>query len=182
MLKYLVVAVSLLGLVSCATANEALVPQPGHDTISITAGPCNGPCPIYELMISSDGLVRFQAGHEGYGGRDRANFRQIEARMVVPERFEAVADALAPYRPPNAIPACSELTTSAESYNIVWTDSSGATATLGHYGGFTCPQSQELTRILMAIPAMLGIAEWVTQTSQPRSFERVQPPAQRRVP
>jgi hypothetical protein len=182
MLKYLIVAASLLGLVSCVTANEALIPQPGQDTISINAGPCSGTCPIYELMISSDGLVSFQAGHEGYGGRDRTNFRQVRAIKVVPEQFEAVAKALEPYRPPNAVPACSELTTSAEIYTIVWTDRTGATATLGHYGGFTCPESEELTRVILAIPAMLGIADWVTQTSEPRSSERRQRSAQHRVP
>lgn len=176
MLKYLILAATLLGLASCATADEALAPPPGLDAIRLTAGPCSGAYPMYDLVISSDGLVRFR------GGRDDTRSGEVKTRDVGQERYQAVTDALTPYRPPNAIPACSGLTTSAESYNIVWMDSSGATATLGHYGGFTCRQSQELTRILMAIPAMLGIAEWVTQTSQPRSFERVQPPAQRRVP
>jgi hypothetical protein len=175
MLKYLILAATLLGLASCATADEVLAPQPGHDTIRITAGPCNGACPIYDLVISSDGLVRFR------GGRDDTRSGEVKIQDVGQERYQAVTDALTPYRPPNAIPTCSVWMTSSEFYTIVWTDPSGASTTLGHYGGFTCSESQELTRILMTVPAMLGIADWVTQTSMPQSFERVQPPANRRV-
>ena len=150
MLKYLILAATLLGLASCATANEALAPQPGHDTISIASGPRYGASrPVSEIVISSDGRVRTR-------GR-RSN--EVNTLILGPERYQRVAAALAPYRSPNAIPACSEWMTHADSYTIVWTDRSGESTTLEHYAGAMCPESQELTRILMTIPATLGIAD-----------------------
>jgi len=150
MLKYLIMAATLLGLESCATVDQALAPQPGLDTISITAGPHYGASrQVSELMISSDGRVRFQ-------GRRSS---EVKSLIVGQEGYQGVAAALASYRLPNAIPACSEWMTHADSYTIVWTDPTGASTTLEHYAGAMCPESQELTRILMTIPTMLGVAD-----------------------
>lgn len=148
----------LLGLMACASGPTEL-PQSGYDKISISVGACYGPCPMYNLVIASNGSVRFQDwGYQGPRGT-------VKTRTLGTEGYEAVADALAAYRPPNALPECLESETDAQDFTIVWTDRSGSSASLYHYGGDVCPASEELTRVLYTIPALSGVSEWLSRPS-----------------
>lgn len=149
----------LLGLMACASRGAAELPRSGYDTISISVGACYGPCPMYNLVIASNGSVRFQDwGYQGARG-------PLKTRTLGAEGYEAVADALAAYRPPNALPECLETETDAQDFTIVWTDRSGSSASLHHYGGDVCPASEELTRVLYRIPELSGVSQWLSTPS-----------------
>lgn len=154
MLRMVLLGCVLAVLAACATTDDALLPQPGYDSISLTVGPCYGPCPIYDLVIASDGSVRFR-------DRDYQGPRRLKRRDVGAERYQAVAEALAPYRPPNRLPECLISSTDAQEYTIVWTSPSGGSETLPHYSGDTCPESEELTQVLQTVPALAGVADWL---------------------
>lgn len=154
MLRMLLLGCVLAGLAACATTDDALLPWPGYDSISLTVGPCYGPCPIYDLVISSDGTVRFREGN--YQGP-----RRLKTRNVGVEGYQAVAEALAPYRLPNRLPQCMVSSTDSQEYTIVWTSPSGGSETLPHYGGDTCPESEKLTLVIQTIPALAGVSDWL---------------------
>ncbi|WP_125256786.1 DUF6438 domain-containing protein [Brevundimonas fluminis] len=152
--KHLLIVAVLTGLASCATVGDELAAEPGHDVIRVSVGPCYGPCPIYDLVIASNGVARFRARTFQRAGR-------VQTRVVGVERYEAVATALAAYRPPNTLPPCGEGWTDAQEYTITWTDRSGETVQLDHYSGDGCPESEALTDVLLTIPTVAGVADLV---------------------
>lgn len=158
MLRMLLSLTVVLGTTACATTDETLLPQAGYDTISVSVGPCYGPCPIYAVVIASDGHVRFQ-------GRDYQRPRRLQAKFVGVARYQGVADALAPYRPPNRLPECLETSTDAQFYTIVWTDRAGTSTTLNHYSGDTCPESVKLSEVLRTIPTLAAVSQWLREPS-----------------
>lgn len=148
----------LLSLSACAAADKGLSPVAGADTITVSVGPCFGQCPIYDFAISSNGHVQFRSWN--FEGPPNPKSRWVGA-----DRYEAVASALAAYRPPASLPDCSESWTDAQTIDIVWTDRSGRAATLSHYTGDTCPDSEALSQVIETLPDLAGVSQWIKEPS-----------------
>ena len=149
-------------LTACATTGGGAV-DTGKETIAYSVGPCYGFCPVYSLEVTPSGHVTF------VGERHTSVVGKME-REAGPAAYNTVAAALAAYRPADGTSAqtqCDRQATDQSGYGIIWTRPDGTRTVLGHNLGCESPRNTELNKVLWAIPAELGVADWTQQKTEP---------------
>ena len=151
-----------LSLGACASLQGPAVPASG-ETISYSVGPCFGFCPVYNVSVTPDGLVRFE------GERHTATLGQQE-KAGGAGAYRAISSTLAAYRPADGTTAdteCESRVSDMQHYRIVWTAADGTETVLQHDKGCRSAKNDQLNKALEALPAKLGIAAWAKQTTRP---------------
>lgn len=141
-----------LGLAATAHA------QPQVETISYVTSPCFGRCPVYRVMIATDGTGLFEGVHFT-AVQGRRDFRITRAQ------YDAFAARLAPYRPRGQVeityghPRCRAPATDHPSVLVGWTG--GRYDRLSFYYGCRDAGNAAMARALQGAPDLLPIGEFI---------------------
>ena len=87
-MRHIAPFLALLASPACATAPAAAPVE----TITFETGPCFGACPVYRLVLNSDGGGTFE-------GRRFTGVAGMRPIRVTPAQYRAFAAELAPLRP-----------------------------------------------------------------------------------
>ncbi|MBX7489831.1 hypothetical protein K3177_15085 [Qipengyuania sp. GH25] len=118
----------------------------------MTAGPCFGFCPVYELSLFPDDMARFTGiRHTQLIGTAKHRVSRIEA--------ERIRSALKPFEPASdrTFP-CANARTDATDYTITW-QTEDDEHTLVFDSGCADPEARSLNELLQGLPASLGFLE-----------------------
>ncbi|WP_293423154.1 DUF6438 domain-containing protein [Phenylobacterium sp.] len=155
MLRAIAAAALLAGLAACATPAPGA--PPAAETLAISVGPCFGFCPVYSVEVKAGGQVVFVGErHTTVEGR-----REAQAPAG---GYEAVARALAPFRPATGASeqtTCERQATDMSHYTVVWSAADGTQTRLNHDGGCMSAKNARLMAALKSAPARLGVEGWV---------------------
>lgn len=112
----LLITVGAFGLASCVGIPGA---PPAPETIRYATGPCLGPCPVYVVTVSSDGVGM-------YDGRSNVLVEGRKTFAISNDEFEQFKAALAPYRPTGNAEYrganCTSQATDLPSVEVAWRD------------------------------------------------------------
>lgn len=149
-----VTALALLASPAAAQRSAATLP----DSIAYRAGPCMGGCPIYEVVVRSDGTGTFEG----------INFTAVTGRRefrVTPAQYRAYVRHLAPIRPRRGVVSysgenCREFVTDSSSATATWADRRGNQGLSLNYG---CDprRNRAMARRLMTAPDLLPIRDYI---------------------
>jgi hypothetical protein len=144
-----------LALPACAAVAPTATPA---ETITFETGPCFGACPVYRLVVNSDGGGTFE-------GRRFTAVTGIRAFRATPAQYRAFARQLAPLRPARgsvryAGEACSRTATDLPSAEVTWRSARG-TQNLYFYYGCDMERNRAIGERLSAAPALLPIGDYI---------------------
>ncbi len=159
---------ALMPLGACVSTAQLVTNPPlagSPETITVSVGPCFGFCPVYDVMLSSNGAVHFS------GKRHTAEVGDRDRRSS-PEVYRAVVGDLAAFRPADGtterVP-CTAAISDTSSYTITWATADGHRTVATHQRGCSGGPGHVLDNILASLPKRLGIAAWAQQTTRPGS-------------
>lgn len=158
----LFVAAAALTVSGCVTPHPGASPSPAGETIGLGMGPCFGFCPVYDLVVSPAGVVRFTGVRHtrllGERGRDAgaAAYREAAASLA---RFRPEAPGEARFECPVAI-------ADTPSARITWRGADSE-RTLDYQFGCPSDAGRALERAVRALPDLLGAAPWARQVTRP---------------
>jgi len=148
------VAMALAALPAGASA------QPGTpvQTISFETGPCFGTCPVYRLVINSNGIGSFE-------GRRFTAFTGTRPFRATIAQYRAFARQLEPIRPAHGSiryeeGTCGAMATDLPSAEVTWRSRRG-TQSLYFYYGCDMQRNRALAERLSAAPALLPIGDFI---------------------
>lgn len=162
----------IMTLLATATLAACAVPTPAKpsahlpvsagETISISVGPCFGFCPVYDVVLRSDGTLRF-VGH-----RHTAVLGE-KTRHTGISTYDKLRNDLAAFRPVDGsegVVECSAAVSDTAAYSVIWTDSAGRKTVAATQSGCPGGPGQALGKLLGNLPVRLGIAAWAKQTTR----------------
>jgi hypothetical protein len=152
--------IALALAVSAAALPASAAPPPATpvQTIIYETGPCFGACPVYRLVINSDGTGTFE-------GRRFTAFTGTRAFRTTAARYRAFARQLEPIRPARGSirhqgTACRSMATDLPSAEDTWRSRRG-TQSLYFYYGCDMQRNRALAERLDAAPVLLPIRELI---------------------
>ena len=158
----------LISLGACASTTEvATKPAAGGplETIAVSVGPCFGFCPVYDVVLTPNGDVRFS------GKRHTAELGDRNGHTSA-ETYRAVAGDLSAFRPADGMTqrvACTAAISDTASYTITWTAADGRRTVATHQAGCPDGPGRMLDGVLATLPQRLGFVAWARQTTRPGS-------------
>lgn len=155
----LTASVSIIPLLSACAGQRSVTVE----SISVSTGPCFGYCPIYDLTVDSNGLVKF------HGERHTVLLGDRELQRS-PTTYEEANVLLAPFRPADASASqtkCDETITDGQTYEITWTSAIGRKTVLRHNRGCLSAQNAKLNQALDRLPVLLGVEDLSKQITRP---------------
>ncbi|EIN02180.1 hypothetical protein WQE_05077 [Paraburkholderia hospita] len=148
----------VLMLSSCASYKTE-----GVESITVSTGPCFGFCPIYDVTVNADGIVKF------HGERHTMLLGDRELRQS-PSKYKEAAALLEPFRPADESVSrtkCDDMITDGQTYEITWTSVTGQKKILRHDRGCLSAQNEKLNQTLDQLPALLGVEDLAKQITRP---------------
>jgi hypothetical protein len=144
-----------LALPACAAVAPTATPA---ETITFETGPCFGACPVYRLVVNSDGSGTFE-------GRRFTAVTGTRPFRATPAQYRAFARQLAPLRPANgsvryAGEACRSMATDLPSAEVTWRSRRG-TQGLYFYYGCDMERNGAIGERLSAAPGLLPIGDYI---------------------
>ena len=138
----------------------AAQPRPATpvETITFETGPCFGTCPVYRVVVNSNGTGTF----EGRRHTAVAGTRHFRLR---PGQYRAFAAQLAPLRPARgtvryAGEMCRSMATDLPSAEVTWRSRRG-TQGLYFYYGCDMRKNRAIAERLTAAPGLLPIGDYI---------------------
>jgi hypothetical protein len=132
------------------------------ESISVSFGPCNGYCPVYDLKTSSDGSVSF------HGERHTAVLGNRTSRKSL-SVYLRTARLLASFRPTEGSTVetqCTDRLTDHPHYRIVWKDANGQETVLQHDRGCLSLENAKLNTAIDQLPNLLGVSRFAKGTQR----------------
>lgn len=144
-----------LALPACAAVGPMAIPA---ETITFETGPCFGACPVYRLVVNSDGSGTFE-------GRRFTAVTGTRPFRATPAQYRAFAAQLAPLRPAGgtvryAGETCRTTATDMPSAEVTWRSRRG-TQGLYFYYGCDMERNRAIGERLSAAPALLPIGDYI---------------------
>jgi len=149
-----IAALALLASPAVAQRPHSTLP----DSIAFRAGPCMGGCPIYEVVVRSDGSGTFEG----------INFTAVTGRRdfrVTPAQYRTLVRHLAPIRPRRGVVSysgenCRDFVTDSSSGTVTWSDRRGNQGLHLNYG---CDprRNRAMARRLAGAPGLLPIGDFI---------------------
>jgi hypothetical protein len=155
-------AMKSIGLIAMALAalpvSASAAPGTPVQTISFETGPCFGACPVYRVVINSNGSGTF----EGIRFTAVTGTRPFRATIA---QYQAFARQLEPIRPARGAVryegrACHSMATDLPSADVTWRSSRG-TQSLHFYYGCDMQRNRALADRLTAAPGLLPIGDFI---------------------
>jgi uncharacterized protein DUF6438 len=138
----------------------AAQPQPATpiETIAFETGPCFGMCPVYRVVVNSNGTGTFE-------GRHHTAVIGTRAFRLRPAQYQAFARHLAPLRPARgtiryAGERCRIAATDLPSAEVTWRSRRG-TQGLYFYYGCDMQKNRAIAARLTAAPGLLPIGDYI---------------------
>lgn len=128
------------------------------ETIVFEAGPCFGTCPVYRVVVNSNGTGTFE-------GRRHTAATGTRAFRITPRQYQAFARQLAPLRPARgtiryAGERCRSTATDLPSAEVTWRSRRG-TQSLYFYYGCDMERNRPIAVRLGAARDLLPIAAFI---------------------
>jgi hypothetical protein len=149
-----------IGLIAIAFAASPASARPATpvQTITYETGPCFGACPVYRLVINSDGTGTFE-------GRRFTAFTGTRPFRAASAQYRAFANQLEPIRPARGAiryegRACRGMATDLPSAEVTWRSRRGRQS-LYFYYGCDMQRNRALAERLDAAPALLPIGDFI---------------------
>lgn len=145
-------------LTSCASHTAE-----GVESITVSTDPCYGYCPVYDLTVISDGIVKF------HGERHTVLLGDRELHQS-PSKYQEASELLELFRPVGESVSqtkCERMITDLQRYEITWTDATGQKKILRHNRGCLSAQNEKLNQALDRLPALLGVEDLSRQITRP---------------
>lgn len=144
-----------LALPACAAAPPAGTPV---QTIIFETGPCFGACPVYRVVVNSDGSGTFE-------GRRFTAVTGTRAFRATTRQYQAFARQLEPLRPSGGTvrysgEACAAMATDLPSAEVTWRSRRGE-QNLYFYYGCDMERNRAIADRLSAAPAFLPIGDYI---------------------
>lgn len=144
-----------LALPACAAVPPAGTPV---QTITFETGPCFGACPVYLVVVNSDGGGTFE-------GRRFTAVTGTRAFRATPQQYQAFARQLEPLRPAAgavryAGEACASTATDLPSAEVIWRSRRGEQS-LYFYYGCDMEANRAIAERLSAAPGLLPIGDYI---------------------
>lgn len=139
--------------------------SPRTETITVSVGPCFGFCPVYDVVVTPAGAVRFS-------GRRHTALLGDRDRNAGVAAYRSVARDLAAFRPADGTTTavqCSAAISDTSPYTVTWTGADGRRTVATHQRGCIDGPGKALDGVLATLPARLGIEDWAKQTTRPGS-------------
>lgn len=152
-------------LAGCTTmaADGPSTSSPTAETVTVAVGPCFGFCPVYQVSVAHDGMLRFV-------GERHTTVIGERTKTIGAAASQALIRDLAPYRPATGSEtqvACTAAVSDTSSYTVTWESRDGGktVATVQDH----CPggPGQSLGALLRTLPTRLGVADWAKQVTRP---------------
>jgi hypothetical protein len=147
----------LLPIAMALPAASAAQPRPATpvETIIFETGPCFGMCPVYRVVVNSNGTGTFE-------GRHHTAVTGTRAFRLRPGQYQAFARHLAPLRPARgtiryAGERCRSTATDLPSAEVTWRSRRG-TQGLYFYYGCDMQRNRAIAARLTAAPGLLPLA------------------------
>ena len=145
-----------LALPACAAEPPAATPA---QTIIFETGPCFGACPVYRVVLNSDGSGTFE-------GRRFTAVTGTRAFHATPRQYRAFAGQLEPIRPASgsvryAGEDCAAMATDLSSSEVTWR-SRGQEQHLYVYHGCDMARNRALIERLVSAPGLLPIGDYIS--------------------
>ncbi len=163
---YLAAALAAAVAVACSSGEQGVVQaQPDDAVVSLSEGPCVGPCPVYDLTLRPNGAyllnsVRFVKGKGvSQGNLGRGAFAQAE-RVLADAGFWT----LKPEQTPETMPNCQD---DAPTATITWRTSAGKEKTVTYDAGCGVAKMQQLVAGLREVLAFDRLV-WTDDRFDPR--------------
>jgi hypothetical protein len=157
LLKAILAALPLLA-VGCVTHPSSSPAGGTLASIGYRVGPCHGTCPVYDVMIRSDGVTTFHGEKYTAEQGERIRGNPIDV-------FDDVRERLSPWRPSPESAShaldCGPRATDLQHYTIIWIDRNGSRTTREHYAGCFSEEAKALTATLKDLPALMSIEQWI---------------------
>jgi Domain of unknown function (DUF6438) len=135
----------------------------GIESLTVSTGPCFGYCPIYDLTVNSEGVVKF------HGERHTMLLGDRELHLS-PAKYKEATTLLEPFRPADTLISqtkCDDTITDGQTYEITWTNAAGQKKILRHNRGCLSAQNEKLNQALDRLPALLGVEDLSKQITRP---------------
>lgn len=155
----------LSALAGCAAAAERPEPAPASvESISFETGPCFGACPVYKVIVRSDGSAEFE-------GRRFTAVTGTRTFTVSPSQYRAFARQLAPLRPASGKvsysgDSCRSMATDLPSASIDWSGR-GGTQSLYFYFGCDMAKNVDIANRISGAPDLLPIGAFIRDPAKP---------------
>jgi hypothetical protein len=141
-------------------AASATQPRPGTpvETIIFETGPCFGTCPVYRVVVNSNGTGTFE-------GRHHTAVTGTRPFRITPRQYQAFARHLAPLRPARgsvryAGERCRSTATDLPSAEVTWGSRRG-TQSLYFYYGCDMERNRPIAVRLGAARDLLPIGDYI---------------------
>ncbi|HVQ08409.1 MAG TPA: DUF6438 domain-containing protein [Allosphingosinicella sp.] len=156
MKKIAILAAAALALPAAAAAQPR--PATPVETIIFETGPCFGTCPVYRVVVNSNGTGTFE-------GRHHTAVTGTRPFRLRPGQYQAFARHLAPLRPARgtiryAGERCRSTATDMPSAEVIWRSRRG-TQGLYFYYGCDMQRNRALAVRLTAAPGLLPIGAFI---------------------
>lgn len=148
----------MLAMFVASGCSQAPPAQP--TSISFATGPCSGPCPIYRVMVNTDGSGRFD-------GQRNTGVAGLRAFTVTPEQYRALVAQLEPIRPATGErrlddpSVCPRWQPGSQTLEASWTSADGQTQRLRYNAGCDHGANEDMAMRLASVPDLLPIAELI---------------------
>jgi hypothetical protein len=151
-----ILAAWALALPAAAVAQPR--PATPVETIVFETGPCFGTCPVYRVVVNSNGSGTFE-------GRHHTAVIGTRAFRLRPGQYQAFARHLAPLRPARgtvryAGERCRSTATDLPSAEVTWRSRRG-TRSLYFYYGCDMRKNRAIAARLTAAPGLLPIGDYI---------------------
>jgi len=158
-------------LAGCAAAAERPEPAPAAvESISFETGPCFGACPVYKVVVRSDGSGEFE-------GRRFTAVTGTRTFTVSPGQYRAFARQLVPLRPASGKvsysgDSCRSMATDLPSASIEWSGGRGIQS-IYFYFGCDMAKNVDIANRISGAPDLLPIGAFIRDPRQAGAGEKL---------
>lgn len=150
--------IAILFAAALALPAAAQRPATPVETITFETGPCFGACPVYRVVVNSNGTGTFE-------GRHHTAVTGTRAFRLRPGQYQAFARHLAPLRPARgtvryAGESCRTMATDLPSAEVGWRSRRGRQG-LYFYYGCDMQRNRAIAARLDAAPGLLPIGAFI---------------------